>query len=308
MGIAIVTLIVTLTSLMPTARSNFTAATRYGFGRFFAANLALVCICIMGAAAANTLERGAAHIFGVVPTSLVLPLLGLYALLILLAFILPGFAYFHAAQPAGWSAAAHRGRRGPEPERELPPQSAARRTITVTLGSAALAIALLGLLADRGLPFLPSPEHAAFINSQWNHLVIAGSLVCGSWAIVTRLRPGKGPFRNRVLHRVTAVGMCMLGGLMLPPAANTALPLLHALAFPAPSAKQEVIILALEDAHRRKHCSYAATVTWPDAAGYREELCDIPGHIWSTLEPGDHLIVSGAKTAYGLRTSVIYRP
>jgi hypothetical protein len=230
------------------------------------------------------------------------------ALPILFAFVLPGFAYFRAAQPAGRLAAAQPERRGPEPGREFPPHSAARRAITVVLGWAGLAIALLGLLAVRGLPFLPSAEHAAMVNSQWNHLVIAGSLICGAWAMATRLRPGKRPFRNRVVQRVTAIGMCMLGGFFLPPAVNTALPFLHTLAFPSPSAAQEVIILALGDEHRRKHCSYTAMVTLPDATGYSQELCDIPPSIWSTLKPGDRLIVSGASTAYGLRTSVIYRP
>jgi len=83
--------------------------------------------------------------------------------------------------------------------------------------------------------------------------------------------------------------------------ATVGLPALHSLIVTAPRVEQEVIVVKKGQAHRSKQCSYTADVTLPGVEGYLQTLCDIPRDVWTTLVPGDRLLITGPRTQYGQR-------
>jgi hypothetical protein len=320
LGIGFFTFVVMIVSALPTAQSNLIYMLSGPVGRFFARFGAILLVLFAFAIASVTVLRRPEPMFGVIGTEHVLLGFLAYAILMVLAFVVPGLAYPRRERPE------------PEPEPEVyipratatsrvpaagraraagPPPVKERlrvRIVREVLGVALFVPTLVAFYGSGWAWFLPSPEHAAWM-AEWWWTIAAVSLAVFLVIVLylplakPRLFVAKRPW----LQRPLAVLVLTPFGLGIPFALERGFPALQSFAVTAPVTTEEVVVVAQGELTRRRMCDRTVEVAFPGAAP-AGMLCDVPQDIWDAVQPGDRLILTGYWTAHGFRYERVTRP
>lgn len=318
LGIGFVTLFVMIVSALPTAQSNLLGLMDGPVGRFVGRFGALLLVFFAFAIASVTVLRRSEPLFGVVGTGHVLLALLAYAMLMVLAFVVPGLAYPRRERPAPepevWIPEAMPGSRVPVAGRARaagPPPVKERlrvRIVREVLGVSLFVPALVAFYGSGWAWFLPSPEHAAWMAERWWTIGAASLAV---FLVIVLFLPLAKPrlfvAKRPWLQRPLAVLVLTPFGLGVPFALERGFPALQSFAVTAPVTTEEVVVVAQGELTRRRMCDRTVEVAFPGAAP-AGMLCEVPREIWDAVQPGDRLILTGYWTAYGFRYERVTRP
>jgi hypothetical protein len=318
LGIGFFTFVVMIVSALPTAQSNLIFMLSGPVGRFFARFGAILLVLFAFAIASVTVLRRSEPLFGVIGTGHVLLAFLVYAILMVLAFVVPGLAYPRRERPA------------PEPEVYIPQAMPASRVpvagraraagppsvkerlrvriVREVLGVCLFVPCLVAFYGSGWAWFLPSPDHAAWMAERW--WTIAAASLAAFLVIVLFLplaKPRSFVAKRPWLQRPLAVLVLTPFGLGVPFALERGLPALQSFAVTAPVTTEEVVVVEQGPLHRRKMCDRTVEVAFPGAAP-AGMLCDVPREIWDAVQPGDRLVLTGYWTQYGFRYETVARP
>ena len=296
---AVVAFFIMVASAMPTVRSNFIAKIDTTDRRNLVRSLVASLLFVTGLGMAIVFNTESKLVFGVLPEIYLYVAFGVYAVLMIIAFIVPGYAFpelreVKRPQEAGVDFQSPN-KPVVEEERILPRW---KRAVIVVAGLslfAVMALFVYGINAH----FLPLPEQVQKIGDLQVPIfaVFVPLYAFLGFCVGNKRNDGTlGPRAARIPIFVFALGAC---GFSVPFAITNGLPALHSQFATAPRMAQEVIIVKKGHGHRSKQCSYTADVTWPGVEGYLQTLCDIPRDVWRTLVPGDRLLITGPRTQYG---------
>jgi hypothetical protein len=322
LGIGFVTFVVMIVSALPTAQRNLIYMLGGPIGRFFARFGALLLVLFAFAVASVTVLRRTEPMFGVIWTGHVLLALVVYAILMILAFVVPGLAY------------PRRERRAPEPEVYIPHGTAATRVPAVgraraaetphkkerltvrvvreVLGVCLFVPAVAALYGSGWAWFLPSPMHIAWVEDRAGVVLLAALPLYVAFALFSPLAEPRGPLggfmrRHRWLQRPLLVLVVTAFAFATPFALERGLPALHSLVVNAPVTTEEVVVVERGQLTRGKMCDRTVEVAFPGAAP-AGNLCEVPRDIWDAVQPGDRLLLTGYWTSYGFRYERVARP
>jgi hypothetical protein len=324
LAIGFFTFVVMIVSALPTAQSNLIYMLSGRVGRFFARFGAILLVLFAFAVASVTVLRRSEPMFGVIGTEHVFLAFLAYAILMVLAFVVPGFAYPRRERP----------KPEPEPEVYIPQRTAAtrvpaagraraaetpRRTerlrvriVREVLGVCLFVPAVAALYGSGWAWFLPSPAHIAWAEDRAGVVLLAALPLYVAVALFFPLAEPRGPLggfmrRHRWLQRPLFVLLMTPFAFAIPFALERGLPALHSLAVNAPVTTEEVVVVERGQLTRGKMCDRTVEVAFPGAAP-AGKLCEVPRDIWDAVQPGDRLILTGYWTAYGFRYESVARP
>jgi hypothetical protein len=325
LGIGLVAYAVMIVSALPTAQRNLVAMLSGPLGRFFARLGAVALVfCAFVVASVTVLPRSE-PLFGVIGTGHVLLALLAYAILMVLAFVVPGLAYPRperprpAPEPEVYSARAMASTRVPaagRPRAAEAPAAPVRRSVRIVQSVLCGALVLPAYAAFYGSGwawFLPAPEHIASVEGWLVPVTLAALPVYVLFALYLPLGEPRGPLgrvikRHRWLQRSMVVLVLTAFAFAIPPALQRGLPALHSLAVTAPVTSAEVIVVERGELQRSKTCDRTVKVTFTGAATPSWTMCEVPRDIWDTVRPGDRLTLTGYRTRYGFRYESVARP
>jgi hypothetical protein len=264
--------------------------------------------------------RRSEPLFGMIGTGHVLLAFLAYAILMIVAFVVPGLAdprrerpepaaepevYIPQATAASRVPAAGRARAaGPPPAKER----LSVRIVREVLGVSLFVPALVAIYGSGWAWFLPSPEHAAWMAERWWTIGAASLAVFLPIVLFLPLaKPRLFVAKRPWLQRPLAVLVLTPFGLGIPFALERGFPALQSFAVTAPVTTEEVIVVEQGPLQRRKMCDRTVEVAFPGAAP-AGMLCEVPRDIWDAVQPGDRLILTGYWTAFGFRYESVARP
>ena len=301
MATAVVAFLIMTVSAMPTARSNFMAKIDTVDRRNLVRSLVASLLFVTGLGVVMGLKTESKLVFGVPPEIYLFVAFVVYAVLMIAAFIAPGYAFpeLREVSEPQKDSVGYQSQNTPviEEERVIPRWM---RAVIVVAGLslfAVMALFVYGINAH----FLPLPEQVQKIGDLQVPVfaVFVPLYAFLGFCVGNKRNDGTlGPRLARIPIFVFALGAC---GFIVPFAITNGLPALHSQFATAPRMAQEVIVVKKGHGHRSKQCSYTADVTWPGVEGYLQTLCDIPRDVWRTLVPGDRLLITGPRTQYGQR-------
>ena len=301
MATDVVAFFIMTVSAMPTARAKFMAKIDTVDRRNLVRSLAASLLFVTGLGVAMVSNTESKLVFGVLPEIYLYVAFGVYAVLMIIAFIVPGYAFpelrtVPSLQEAG---VGHQPQNEPvvEKKRILPRWFKALLLVSLLLWLVVMIVFIYGTNAD----FLPLPEHVDKIAGLRTKVLAVFIPLFGILGLVATKKPGNGIFNHKAVRLPVFVIFSGACGLAAPIDATIGLPAIHSLFVTAPRVEQEVIVEKKGHGHRSKQCSYTADVTWPGVEGYLQTLCDIPRDVWRTLVPGDRLLITGPRTQYGQR-------
>ena len=305
---AFVAFFIMAVSAMPTARANFTAMIDTRLRRFLVRLLVPFLLFITGIGVTFVLRSDSRFVFGILPEVYLFGAFGIYALLMIVMFAVPGLAFpelqeVRRQQKAGF------GYQAVSDERYLPTERVIPRWIKALLVPPGLVLfsMIIAFLYGREADFLPLPEHVNQIEGLRTKILTVFIPLFGVLGFFAANKPGKWIFRHRAVQLPVLVIVCGACGFFVPFAITNGLPALHSLVSTAPRVEQEVLVAKRGQSIRSKACDRTAEVTWPGAVGYSQTLCDVPRDLWNTLVPGDRLLITGPRTEYGQRYDTIVR-
>ena len=301
MATAVVAFFIMVASAMPTVRSNFIAKIDTTDRRNLVRSLAASLLFVTGLGMAMVVKSESKLVFGVLPEVYLFVAFGVYAVLMIIAFIVPGYTFpeLREASLPQATGVYYQSKDEPviEEKRILPRWFKALLLVSLSLWFAVMTVFVYGTNAD----FLPLPGHVDKIAGFTTKILAVFIPLFGILGWVATKKPGNGIFNHKAVRLPVFVIFFGACGLAAPFDATVGLPALHSLFVTAPRVEQEVIVVKKGHGHRSKQCSYTAQVTWPGVEGYLQTLCDIPRDVWSTLIPGDRLLITGPRTQYGQR-------
>lgn len=166
----------------------------------------------------------------------------------------------------------------------------------------------VGLYGYFEAQFLPTSELVTWAEDmRWRVVGIGAGLV----AVATTFAPE----RNAAVASLRPTGRGLIGALVgaalfgaLPVAAlSIGLPGLHSLIVGGNAATERVVVTEIGPGIRRG-CNYVLQVRpTGDLDPGPRQLCDVPREIWDGARPGQTLILTGVRTDWGFRYSVISR-
>ncbi len=294
-------------SAMPTARSEFMAKIDTTDRRNLVRSLAVSLLFVTGLGMAIVFKTESKLVFGVLPEIYLFVGFGVYALLMMAAFIAPGYAFPELREVSDPHEATDRSQSLNEPafinDPSLPRWQKAFALVAVWLWFIVMVVFMYTINAD----FLPLPDHVDQIAGlKPKILAVFISIFC-LLGVIAAKRPGRGILKHRAVRLPVYLILCGASGFAVPIDATVGLPALHSLFVTAPRIEQDVTVVKRGHGYRSKQCSYTADVTWPGAEGYLQTLCDMPRDVWETLVPGDRLRITGPRTQYGQRYDSIVR-
>lgn len=225
-----------------------------------------------------------------------------FAVFYLYAFVLPGKAFGYAEQPVPVPAAL---RTGP-----------VRVERSYRLGVILRPLCFILLLAYWGAgwfglsraTWLPDPGLADRVATYWPALAGAVALLSFGLFIGSGLgrtaawRGGRG---RRMMLGLAAAAVSVA---LVSPSLTRGLPWAASFLVADGTGTMDVVVVARTDGDRGNSCARPATVATAERRDLPISLCDVPDAIWSGLNPGDVLRLTGFTTAFGLRYTAITRP
>jgi hypothetical protein len=325
LGIGFFTLFVMIVSALPTAQRNLIGLMDGPVGRFVGRFGALLLVLFAFAIASVTVLRRPEPLFGVIGTGHVLLAFLIYAILMVLAFVVPGLAYPRRERPAPapavevYSPRAMSATRVPEAGRPRVAEApVARERLTVRIvrevvGVFLLVPAIAALYGSGWAWFLPSPAHVAWAEGRAGVVLLVALPLYVACALLCPLGEPRGPLggfmrRHRWLKRPLFVLIMTAFSFAIPFALERGLPALHSFAVNAPVVTAEVVVVERGRLTRGKMCDRTVEVAFPGAEATAGNLCEVPRDIWDAVEPGDRLILTGYWTAFGFRYESVARP
>lgn len=304
---AVAAFVIMSVSAMPTARSIFIAKIDTTDRRNLVRSLTVSLLFVTGLGMAMVFKTESKLVFGVLPEVYLFVAFGVYALLMIGAFITPGYAFPELRQVSRpqEDGVDFQSQNKPviEEERPIPPWM---RALIVVAGFSLFAVTALFVYGINA-HFLPLPEQIQKIGDLQLPIfaVFVPLYAFLGFCVGNKRNDGTlGPRAARIPIFVISLGAF---GFVVPFAISNGLPALHSLFVSAPRVEQDVIVVKKGHGHRSKECSYTAEVAWPGAEGYLQTLCDVPRDLWETLVPGDRLRIAGPRTQYGQRYDTIVR-
>jgi hypothetical protein len=264
LGIGFVTFVVMIVSALPTAQRNLIFMLSGPVGRFFGRFGALALVLFAFAIASVTVLRRSEPLFGVIGTGHVLLAFLAYAMLMLVAFVVPGVAYprrerpVPAPQPEVYIPQATAMSRVPAAGRARavgPPPTKERlrvRIVREVLGVCLFVPAFVAFYGSGWAWFLPSPEYMAWMAERWG--IIAAASLAAFLLIVLFLplaKPRSFVAKRPWLQRPLAVLVLTPFGLGVPFALERGLPALQSFAVTAPVTTEEVVVVEQGELTRR---------------------------------------------------------
>lgn len=238
------------------------------------------------------------------------------AVLFILVFLVPGFAYrpyrnsgetqdaggIHAQTFEPNSAVLYGNKNSAKPlVRNKGPIS---KALEAVLGLAALAIIGSGIYGMTYAQFISSAAHVAYVK-QFLVWIVLGTALC-LYGLLYLISNGKGKIRNPIARFVVASVLVVPFSLVSGPAAQSGLPALLSLlekgSYDNPI--EITVVKRIGSATSRRSCDRKATVLWEV---HNRQLCNVPDHIWQDLRPGQKLELEGYLTDYGFRYERIRR-
>ena len=307
MATAVVAFFIMVASAMPTARSNFMAKIDTTDRRNLVRSLVASLLFVTALGVAIVLKTERKLVFGVLPEIYLFVAFGVYVLLMMTAFIVPGYAFPELrdvgnAQDADFENQSQNGPDGAEGI-VLPRWLKTISLVTVWLLFAVLIVFIYGINAD----FLPLPAHVDQMAGLKMKILAVFIPLFSTLGFLAAKKPGNGIFKHKAVRLPVFVILTGACGFAVPIDATVGLPAMHSLFVTAPRMQQEVVVVKMGHGHRRKQCSYTADVTWPGVEGYLQTLCDVPRDVWETLVPGDRLLITGPRTQFGQRYDTIVK-
>ena len=301
MATAVVTFFIMVASAMPTVRSNFIAKIDTTDRRNLVRSLAASLLFVTGLGMVMVFRTESKLVFGILPEVYLFVAFGVYAVLMIIAFIAPGYAFpeLREVNLPPEAGVVYQSQDAPlvEEKRIFPRWFKTLLQVLLALWFAVMSVFVYGINAD----FLPLPGHVDKIAGFTTKILTVFIPLFGILGLVATKKPGNGIFYHKAVRLPVFVIFFGACGLVVPFDATVGLPALHSLIVTAPRVEQEVTVVKKGQGHRSKQCSYTADVTWPGVEGYLQTLCDIPRDVWTTLVPGDRLLITGPRTQYGQR-------
>jgi hypothetical protein len=298
---AVVAFFIMMVSAMPTARANFMAKIDTIDRRNLVRSLVASLLFVTGLGVVMVFKTESKLVFGVLPEVYLYVAFGVYAVLMITAFIVPGYAFPELREVSRRQEGGVDYQSQDEPtveeQRVIPRWFKVLLLVSLSLWMAVSIVFIYGTNAD----FLPLPEHVDNIGGLRTKILAVFIPLFGVLGLVTTKKPGNGIFNHKAVRLPFFVIFSGACGFLAPIDATVGLPALHSLFVTAPRVQQEVIVVKKGHGHRSKQCSNTADVTWPEVEGYLQTLCDIPRDVWETLVPGDRLLITGPRTQYGQR-------
>jgi hypothetical protein len=321
LGIGFFTFVVMIVSALPTAQRNLIFMLSGPVGRFFARFGAILLVLFAFAIASVTVLRRSEPMFGVIGTEHVLLAFLVYAILMVLAFVVPGLAYPRrerpepAPEPEVWIPQAMPASRVPATGRARaagPPPAKERLRVRImreVLGVSFFGPAFVAFYGSAWAWFLPSPDHAAWVAERWWTIGAASLAVFLVIVLFLPLaKPRSFVAKRPWLQRPLAVLVLTPFGLGVPFALERGFPALQSFAVAAPVTTEEVVVVGQGELLRRKMCDRTVEVAFPGAEAPAGMLCEVPREIWDAVRPGDRLVLTGYWTAFGFRYESVARP
>jgi len=316
LGTAIATFLMAVIFAAPTMRMNLLVRSYRPMGRFF---FFLLCLAIAGGIAlAGTaiMLSGPPKVYGVFPTTLIQPAGIALAVLFVLTFIFPGFAFRDLRKAEAEANKDPSVKRYTLNKKSAPvvggvpfQKTAMSRLANFLLGLFFLIYLFGGVYGAREARFLPSQAHYQWVKQNptlWLAIPIGLFAVL---ALLGKRAPGKGILRSSIVQKlVVFVLMAIVAAILSHPLLTKGLPDLLSFVTTGPEASQNVIVQQTGKEIRGRGCNRTATVTPAVGGGAVTTICAIPSDIWKTLRVGDRLILSGEQTPFGLHYSNIAKP
>ena len=242
MATDVVAFFIMTVSAMPTARAKFMAKIDTVDRRNLVRGLAASLLFVTGLGVAMVSKTESKVVFGVLPEIYLYVAFGVYAVLMIIAFIVPGYAFpelreVKRPQEAGVDFQSPN-KPVVEEERILPRW---KRAVIVVAGLslfAVMALFVYGTNAD----FLPLPEHVDKIAGLRTKVLAVFIPLFGILGLVATKKPGNGIFNHKAVRLPVFVIFSGACGLAAPIDATIGLPAIHSLFVTAPRVEQEVIV------------------------------------------------------------------